>query len=64
MYLKVDETGAEASAVTVIGMMGTAGPPDPNNINVMNVNRPFVFAIRENSSGVILFAGKIGKIEE
>jgi serpin B len=58
MYLEVNETGTEASAVTAIGLLGAAGPP------VMRVDRPFVFTLRENSTGVILFAGKIGKIEE
>jgi serpin B len=62
MYLEVNETGTEASAVTVIGITGSAGPPH-DGINVMRVDRPFVFALRENSTGVILFAGKIGKIE-
>jgi serpin B len=62
MYLEVNETGAEASAVTV-GMIITAGQEEPK-VNVMRVDRPFVFAIRENSTGVVLFTGKIGKIEE
>jgi serpin B len=64
MYLEVNEKGTEAAAVTVIGMDAFSGPPDETGINIMHVDRPFVFAIRENSSGVILFTGKIGKIEE
>jgi serpin B len=63
-YMEVDEKGTEASAVTVIGMTGSAGPPTEDKVNVMRVDRPFVFAIRENSTGVVLFAGKIGKIED
>jgi serpin B len=30
----------------------------------VSVDRPFVFAIREKSTGVILFIGKMGNIEK
>jgi serpin B len=65
MYLKVNETGSEASAVTVGAIMTSNIEDDPveEKTNVMRVDRPFVFALCENSTGVILFAGKIGKIE-
>ncbi len=52
-FLKVDEEGTEAAAATVVGV-GTTG------IGLtMHINRPFLFVIRENHSGTILFIGKI-----
>ena len=53
--IKVNEEGSEAAAVTVAGMndMMSAGPMES-----FHANRPFVYVIRESSSGVILFVGK------
>jgi len=53
-YVKVDEEGTEAAAVTAVGMGATSVGPLP-----VIVNRPFVFAIRERYSGTVLFMGKI-----
>ncbi len=53
-YVKVDEEGTEAAAVTVAEM--TTGEGDSFT---MRVDRPFVFAIRERHSGTVLFLGKI-----
>jgi serpin B len=60
-YIEVNEEGTEAAAVTSIGMEFTsAGPsPDPQKA-VFCADRPFLFAIQENSTGTILFMGKIG----
>ncbi|MCC6928017.1 MAG: serpin family protein [Gemmatimonadaceae bacterium] len=54
-FVDVNEVGTEAAAVTTIGI-GVVSLPQRV---VMNVNRPFVFAIRERISGTILFVGKI-----
>lgn len=55
-YLKVDEEGTEAAAVTVVGVSVTsAGAKPPELI----VDRPFLVAIRERLSGAILFIGAI-----
>jgi serpin B len=53
-YVKVNEEGTEAAAVTSVG--GATGVGDEFH---MRVDRPFVFAIRESHSGTILFIGKI-----
>jgi serine protease inhibitor len=53
-YVKVDEEGTEAAAVTVVEMIETEF-----NSFEMRVDRPFIFAIRESHSGTILFMGKI-----
>jgi serine protease inhibitor len=52
-YVKVDEEGTEAAAVTSIGI-GTTFEPSS-----FVVDRPFLFVIHENHSGTILFMGKI-----
>jgi serine protease inhibitor len=52
-FLKVDEEGTEAAAATVVAVVVTSVGL------TMSVNRPFLFAIRENHSGTILFIGKM-----
>ena len=60
-YLKVDEEGTEAAAVTVGGMVNAA-PPILEEPTPFYLNRPFVFMIRESSTGTILFMGKVTKM--
>ena len=61
-FVKVDEEGAEAAAVTSVMLEATAaGPPI---IKEMKIDHPFFYAIRENSSGNILFIGKNGHPKE
>lgn len=56
-YVKVDEEGTEAAAVTAVSMGVTAvGPTEPP---VFRADRPFVYLIRERTSGTILFIGKM-----
>lgn len=58
-YIKVDEEGTEASAVTVVGMLDTSvGPSSPIHFYV---NKPFAFLIKEKSTGAILFMGRISQ---
>lgn len=59
-YLDVNEEGTEAAAVTATEMEITSIAPDKQVIGY-NVNKPFIFAIRERSTGIIMFIGKIGK---
>ena len=59
--IKVNEEGSEAAAVTVAEMAyTTAFTPQPREYPkaTFHANRPFVYVIREASSGVILFVGK------
>ena len=58
--IKVNEEGSEAAAVTVAGMMEKSMKigADEYPKTTFHANRPFVYVIRENSSGVILFVGK------
>lgn len=57
-FLEVDEEGTEAAAATVVAI-GVTSIENGKTYPVMRVNRPFLFAIRENHSGTILFIGKI-----
>ncbi len=57
-YVKVDEEGTEAAAVTAVEVGITAVFPGNKDIN-MKVDHPFIFAIRESTSGAILFIGKV-----
>lgn len=54
-YIKVDERGTEAAAVTGITVGTTSVGPD----NSFRVDHPFVFAIREKDTKAILFIGKV-----
>lgn len=55
-YIRLDEKGTEAAAVTVIG--GVTSVPMLPHATVV-VDRPFLVAIKDNSSGAILFLGSI-----
>lgn len=54
-YIKVDERGTEAAAVTGITVGVTSIGPD----NSFRIDHPFVFAIREKDTKAILFIGKV-----
>jgi serpin B len=54
-YIKVDERGTEAAAVTGI----TIGVTSIGHDNSFRVDHPFVFAIREKDTKAILFIGKV-----
>ena len=61
-YIDVNETGTEAAAATAITFFTTAsGAPDTRKY--FNVDRPFIFAISEKTTGSILFIGEIRKPE-
>lgn len=51
--LSVDEKGTEAAAATTIEIMPMSLP------NIINLNRPFLVFILEDSTKSILFMGKI-----
>jgi len=54
-FIEVNEEGTEAAAVTSVGIVLSATP----QTYVFNVDRPFLFAIREMSTGLILFIGQV-----
>ena len=58
--IKVNEEGSEAAAVTVAGVTNESMGSEPKEYPkaTFHANRPFVYVIHEQSSGVILFVGK------
>jgi len=53
-YIETDESGTTAAAATSVGIVTSIAPaPLPA------INHPFLFAIREMSSGIILFIGTV-----
>ena len=59
-FVEVKEEGTEAAAVTGIMMTEASGiPPPPPKEFHMTVDRPFVFLIEDNQTGIILFMGVV-----
>ena len=56
-FIEVDEKGTEAAAVTSVTMSTTSA--DPGGPVVVKFDKPFVFAIREVTTGTIVFVGKV-----
>jgi len=61
-FLKINEEGTEAAAVTVVSIYELSGSGDDLDFSMI-VNRPYLFAVRENSSNTVLFMGKIANPE-
>ena len=58
-FIKVDEKGTEAAAATAITMMyGSAGIPKAFKFELI-LDRPFVFVIQDDISGMVLFYGTV-----
>jgi serpin B len=58
-YLRVDEEGTEAAATTAITTTRAARPSQ--TVKVV-VDKPFIFALRDRRSGLVLMSGYIGNI--
>ena len=56
--IEVDESGTVAAAVTVTGGLGTTTSITPP-ITVINIDRPFVYVLRDRTTGTVLFTGRI-----
>ena len=57
-FVEVDESGTEAAAVTAVVMPDSiAFEPEP--IPIFRADHSFIFAIRENTTGEILFLGRV-----
>jgi len=55
-FVSVDEAGTEAAAATAVVMRLTAFPGEPVQVTV---DRPFIFLIRDNETGTLLFMGRV-----
>jgi len=56
-FFEIDESGAEAAAVTSIGVVLTGGLPVTREIRL---DRPFMIVLHDYTTGNIMFVGKIG----
>ena len=57
-FVEVREEGTEAAAATSVLALGAPAPP-PEKTVVFRADHPFLFVLREDSSGLILFAGRV-----
>ncbi len=57
-FVEVTEEGTEAAAVTIIGIEYTSALPNPGPMQ-FHADRPFLYLIRERSTGAILFMGRM-----
>lgn len=55
----IDEDGTEASAVTAITGSGGGSSGPPPEPKVVKADRPFLFMIRDNPTGSLLFVGQV-----
>jgi serpin B len=55
-FVSVDEEGTEAAAATAVVAGLTSAPGDPVELII---DRPFVFLIRDDETGAILFLGRV-----
>jgi serpin B len=56
---KVDEGGTVAAAATVVGVVRRSKPRPPRDAVTFNANRPFLFFLRDDRTGAVLFAGRL-----
>jgi len=56
-WVAVDELGTEAAASTGVTMSTTSLPMGP--VAEFKADHPFLFFIRDNASGMILFMGRV-----
>ncbi len=54
-FIRTDEEGTEAAAATVVEFEFTSVP----QTHVVNVNRPFLYFIRESTTGTLVFMGQV-----
>jgi len=55
-FVSVDEAGTEAAAATGVVMTATAMPME---VKQMTIDHPFIFLIRDNPTGTVLFIGRV-----
>jgi serpin B len=59
-FVKVDEKGTEAAAATAVVAMDGAGAPPPHKEPIrFTADHPFMFAIVDTTSGLVLFLGRV-----
>ena len=57
-FVKVDEKGTEAAAASAVSMSAKGAAP-PAAAKELKVDHPFVYLIRDNKTGLVLFMGRV-----
>ena len=60
VYVGINEQGTEAAAATSV--MVRAASIAPTRSDIITLDKPFIFALRDNASGLMLLSGYIGKV--
>jgi serine protease inhibitor len=60
VYVAINEQGTEAAAATSV--MVRAASIAPTRSDAITLDKPFIFALRDNVTGLILLSGYIGKV--
>jgi serpin B len=58
-FVAVDEEGTEATAASAVQERQWIAGAEPSEPKVFRADRPFLFVIRHNLTGEILFIGRV-----
>ncbi len=58
-FVEVNEEGTEAAAATAVVMFGSGAPQNSQPVSVFRADHPFLFLIRDNRNGSVLFLGRV-----
>jgi len=58
-FIETNEEGTEAAAATIVEMVRSTSGTTPPTLKV-NIDHPFLYFIRETSTGTIVFMGRVG----
>lgn len=58
-FVDINEEGTEAAAATAVIMEGRSRPMSSPFVPVFRADHPFIYAIRDNRTGTILFMGRM-----
>lgn len=61
-FIRVDEKGTEAAAVTGVTVKN-ASVEAPKQVKEVNLNRPFIYCIVDNSTEEVIFMGVVNSVE-
>jgi serpin B len=58
-FVDINENGTEAAAATAVVMKLAAAPVEREDVPVFRADHPFIFLIRDDKTGTILFMGRV-----
>lgn len=64
VFIDVNEQGTEAAAATAVVGDGSPAPRDSDQPNVFRADHPFVYLIRDQETGSVLFIGRVSNPNE